>query len=161
MRQLTLLTALFFTVCISSAAPHDEIVSSIIESDYESFIKTYNSATFSEKENVGFLDLANKMISVRHDWMVKHYLRPMIGKDLIVSAGCLVGAYIGAAFFGITGISIENGNKEMAAGSAILGTGITASSLYFGITHFIIAFQKPKKLLAGAIRIKDALQMHS
>ncbi len=157
MKQFTLFTMLLFTPLAVCANAHDDLVTTIIESDYENFTNIYKHNIFSEQEAASYIDLANKMIAVRHDWMVKHHHAPMLGWDLIMSAVWGATAYVGLGCFALTGMAAEAGRNEIAIFTATLGLGIATSSGYFSIKRLIAAYQKPKKLLAGAIRIKDAL----
>jgi hypothetical protein len=158
--------ALFlFSSFICSAAPHDDLINAIIESDYDNFMEIYSSNTFSQDSKAHFADLANQMIKARSQWMAAHAFRPQIGKDLLYAVlwGFLavIGRDIILESMPTSNISTPNNLdspiKVPDHFGVATGLGISLTSTVFCIWRIVNAFQKPKQLFANAVRIKDAL----
>jgi hypothetical protein len=159
MKRLALLAVLLFTPFTFHANPREDLLYAITESDYESFMKIYNSNNFSQESLRNFNDLANRMIMVRGEWMTMHAFYPQVGKDLFYAA---LWGFAGAGIISLTDEKNhsfdESAKPNDAAKAAALLIGLPC--LVFCIKNILAAFQRPKVLLTDAIRIKDALAMH-
>jgi hypothetical protein len=144
-----------FATSITQANTHDRLVNAIIESDYETFITTYSKAIVSQKEQANLFDIADQIIPFRQRWIVEHAYQPQLDKDLVIAATYAFLTAIGVGFFGISAKLIERSKNPTIP--IILGSMIILPASYFCIEKLIKAFQKPKILLANAMRIKDFL----
>jgi uncharacterized membrane protein len=155
-----LVFALFLVTSFSLyPAPHDDLITAITESDYESFMKVYSDNTFSQESKAHFEDLANQMIKVRSDWMSMHASRPQMSKDLAIANILLISGWLvgfSSIWFSCIYAALEK-QYELATIGVIFGVGTMASAAYYSFPRILAGWQKPKKLFADAVRIKDAL----
>lgn len=153
-----LLLALLLASATVNASVHDQLVMAIIESDYTTFNTLYSQAAISAKERDSLLSSADQIIPLRQRWIVEHSYYPEIGKDLISAALYAIPTMISIGFFGMGSEMLEK--KQDPTIPMLMGCAIFIASIplaHRSIKKIILAFERPKLLLADAIKIKDLL----